>query len=195
MWNVFEQPWTLLGAAILAFLAVMTFRALCPSKERRWQMAIPVAVAGLAVALDLLVATDPEKIHGLVRAAIKAGQEEDVSALEGLLAQDYRDSFHRDRQHLVEHARTALARSPIASIRVLGRAIERLEPPDASVALSLLTHFDPNSLVAQTYRPVVFVGVRFSLARQANGRWLITAIELTEVDKNPVSWGQISGNL
>ncbi|MBP8304706.1 MAG: hypothetical protein KBE04_11330 [Phycisphaerae bacterium] len=194
MWNVFEQPWTLLVAAVLTFPAVMTFRALYPDKERRWQLAVPFCVAGLALGLDLLVATDLEQVRALVRSTLKAARAEDIPRLERLLASDYRDSYHRDRQQLLDHARTALARSPIAKIQVLGQSIDPIEPPDARAALSLMVGFDPNSLVAQTYRPFVFVGLEWSLSRQPGGPWLVRTIELTEVDRNPVSWGRVSGD-
>jgi len=195
MWNVFEQPWTLLVVAGIVFLAVMTFRAVCPDRQRPWQLAIPVVIALTAFALDLAVATDTEKVRALVRDAVKAGRRQDIAALERLLAEDYRDSCHPDKRHLIEHARSALAGSPIASIKQISFDLERLESPNASVVLFLVTTFDPNSLVAQTYKPSLFVGLRFSLAKQPDRRWLITAIELVEVDKQPFTWRQVSQNL
>jgi hypothetical protein len=48
--------------------------------------------------------------------------------------------------------------------------------------------------VAANYKPILFVGLRFSLARQPDRRWLIKAIELVEVDKQPLTWGQVSSN-
>ena len=195
MWNVFEQPWTLLLAAGIVFLAVMTFRAVCPDRQRLWQLAIPIVMVLAAFALDLAVATDAEKIHALVRDTVKAARSRDIPALERLLAEDYRDSCHPDKRHLIDHARLALAGSPLAAAKLISFDLERLEPPNASVVLSLIATFDPNSLVAQIYKPSLFAGLRFSLARQADRRWLITAIELVEVDKQPFTWRQVSQNI
>jgi hypothetical protein len=195
MWNVFEQPWTLLVIAGIALLVVMTFRAICPDRQRPWQWAIPILLVVMAFALDLAVATDREKIHTLMRDTLKAGQRQDIPALEALLAEDYQDSFHRDKRRLVEHARTGLQKSPMASIKQISFDLEQLEPPHASVALFVVTTFDPNSLVAQTYRPVLFVGLRFVLTKQPDRRWLIKAIELGEVDKQPLTWSQINSNI
>ena len=192
MWNVFEQPWTLLAAAGIAFLVVMTLRAVFPDRQRPWQLAIPAFLAIAALALDLAVATDREKVERLVRETLKAGQNEDLRALGSVLAEDYRDSYHRDRQHLIERARTGLTQSPIASVKVISRDIERLDPPNASVALFVMTVFEPNSLVAQTYKPALFAGLRFSLVKPSNGRGLIKSIELVEIDKQPTSWSHVS---
>jgi len=194
MWNVFEQPWTLLAAAGVVLLIVMTFRAVCPDRQRHWQMAIPVILVVMAFALDLLVATDPEKVRALMSDAMTAGRKEDIPGLERLLAEDYRDSYHRDKRHLIEHARTALAQSPIAAIKQISLDLEPIKPPNASAAMFAMTTFDPNSLVAANYKPILFVGLRFSLAKQPDRRWLIKAIELVEVDKQPLTWGQVSSN-
>ena len=194
MWNLFEQPWTLLVIAGIAFLVVMTFRAICPDRQRPWQWAIPILLVVMAFALDLAVATDREKIHTLIRDTLKAGQRQDIPGLEALLAEDYQDSFHRDKRRLIEHARTALQKSPMTSVKQINLDLEQLEPPRASVAVFVVTTFDPNGLVAQTYKSVLFVSLRFVLMKQPDRRWLIQAIELTEVDKQPLTWGQISGS-
>jgi hypothetical protein len=193
MWNPCGQPWTLLATAGIVFLAVMTFRAFCPDKARPWQLGIPVAIVVAAFALDWLVATDAEKIRALILAAEKAGQARDITTLEHLVAEDYRDSFHRDKRHLIDRARTALTNSPIKGIKEISYGLENLDPPRASVALIVVATFQENSLVASTYRPVLMAKLDFLLTRQPDRRWLIESIELVEVDKQPLTWSRTTG--
>ncbi len=193
MWDVFGQPWTLLAAAGIAFLAVMTYRAFRPDRAKPWQFGIPVALVVLAFALDGLVATDAEKIRALIVAAEKAGQARDIPALERLLAEDYHDSLHRDKQRLIDHARSALANSPIKAIKEISFGPTTLDRARASTTLIVVTTFQENSLVAATYRPVLMAKLDFVLARQPDRRWLIESIELVEVDKQPLTWSRTTG--
>jgi hypothetical protein len=193
MWNPFEQPWTLLATAGVAFLVIMTYRAICPDKQRPWQFAIPIVIVILAFGLDFAVATDSEKVHALVADMEQAGRAQDMAALERLLAEDYRDSYHQNKRSLIEHARSALAKSPIKGIKQVGLNLEQLNPPSASVGLSVVALFTENSLVATTYKSSLFVSLQLSCAKQPDSRWLIKSIELLEVDKQPISWGRTTG--
>ena len=86
MWNFFEQPWTLLGAAVIVLLGVLTFRIVWPEKRAWWQWLLPVGIAVLAVGLDWAVATDYEKIDRIGKIAMRAAEQEDCAALGRLLA-------------------------------------------------------------------------------------------------------------
>ncbi|MDH7598437.1 MAG: hypothetical protein QHH07_02210 [Sedimentisphaerales bacterium] len=192
MWNVFETPYLLLILAVFVHMAVLVFRAIRPDKQRPWQWAIPLAVVCLAFGMDLAVATDREQINALLNKAVKAAEREDVTTIADILAEDYSDSLHPSKDQLLRHARMAFASSPLAKLTSLGKGIGELGRQRSMVAISVMANFEPNSLVAQNYKPVVLAVAQLVLAKH-RGRWLIRSIELTEVDKNPVGWSQVSG--
>ena len=68
MWNIFEQPWTLLGAAVLVLFGVLTFRSVWSEKRKPWQWLLPAGVALLGVGLDLAVTTDFRDLFGEILA-------------------------------------------------------------------------------------------------------------------------------
>lgn len=194
MWDVFGQPYLLLIAAVLAHMAVLVYRAIVPEGQRPWQWLIPLALAGSAIALDALVSTDREMIQALVKDAVRAAQRQDISRISDCIAQDYSDSMHRTKGQLINHIRSALADDPLAKLRVLGHNIGQIQGHKAVSMISVMANFEPNSLVAQTYRPIVFVIARLDLTKVQGNRWLIRTIEITEVDKIPATWSQISGH-
>jgi hypothetical protein len=193
MWNVFDQPWTLIAAAGVAFLAIMTYRAFRPERARPWQLAVPVFLVAAAFGVDRLVTTDSEKIRDLITAAENTGRTRDLAGLERLLAEDYHDSFHKDKRHLVDRARAALTSSPLKAVKEISFDPTSLEPPRASVGLIVVATFQENSMVAAAYKPVMIVKLDFQLAKQSDRRWLIQSIELVEVDKQPVVWARTTG--
>ena len=193
MWNVFDQPWTLIAVVGVAFLAIMTYRAFQPDRARPWQLAVPVLLVAAAFGLDWLVTTDSEKIRTLITTAEKAGQARDLAGLERLVAEDYRDSFHKDKRQLIDHARAALSGSPLKAVKEISFDPASLEPPRALVGLIVVATFQENSLVAGAYKPVMIVKLDFQLAKQPDRQWLIQSIELVEVDKQPVAWARTTG--
>lgn len=68
MFDIFEQPWTLVGAAVLILFGMLTFRSFCPEKRRWWQLPVPVFLTVAAFGVDMLVQTDLEKINFVIRA-------------------------------------------------------------------------------------------------------------------------------
>lgn len=187
MFDFFEQPWTLLGAAVLVLFGLLTYRSVCPEKRRWWQWLIPFAVAGLGVGLDFLVATDLEKVHGTTAALLKAVENEDCVAVAGRIAPDYSDSRHQTKAQLMARCRQELDGPTVQAIKSRGAEVE-LSGRQATVALSLFVRFEPESRVARQYKVVALAKVRLHLGKQPNGDWLIDRIELLEVDQFPVSW-------
>lgn len=190
--SVFEQPYLLLIVAVFVHLAVVVYRAIWPDRQRQWQWLLPLAVVCLAFGLDLLVATDREQIQATVRMAVKAAEHEDLTAIADVLAEDYSDSMHRDKDQLLRHAQVAFANSPLATLRILGQGIGQLGKNKANVLISVMATFEPNSIVAQNYKPIVLAVAQLTMTKHRN-RWMIGSVELTEVDKGPVRWSQISG--
>ena len=71
MFNILEQPWTLLIAAVVALLIIFIIRALIPEKRRWWQLWIPVIIAVSAFAIDILFETDRENINGIIKSNVR----------------------------------------------------------------------------------------------------------------------------
>lgn len=188
MWNVFEQPWTLLGAAVIVLLGVLTYRSVWFEKRKWWQWLLPAGVAVLAVGLDLAVATDLEKINGILKTGIAAAEHEDCRAIARLIAPDYEDSFHKDKTALVEHCRVRLEPPAVERVRKIGRVLE-IKPPTATATLTLGVRFEEGSYWARASgQGGAIVKARFWLRKQPDKSWLVTRIEVLEVDGMTVSW-------
>ena len=188
MWNIFEQPWTLLGAAVLTLLGVLTFRSVWYEKRRAWQWLLPVAVAVLGVGLDLAVATDLEKIQRLLRTGFQAVQTEDVPALARILARDYQDSYHQSKESLLSRCRARLRPPAVQRVRRVSSQIE-ITPPEAKATVTVWMTFDKDSFWAQNYKPTALIAVQIYFRKQPDKSWLVRRTEVLEVDKTPVNWG------
>lgn len=190
MFDFFEQPWTLLGAAVLVLFGFLTYRSLFPEKRRWWHWLVPLAVAGIGVGLDFLVATDLEKVHATVGAVLKAVEAEDSRAVASLIAPDYSDSHHATREQLLERCRQELDGPTVQRVKSRGAEVA-LTDSEATVTLNLFFRFEQTSRVAKQYKAVALVKVRLHLREQPDGRWLIERAEPLEVDTFPVSWRSV----
>jgi hypothetical protein len=190
MFDFFEQPWTLLGAAVLVLFGLLTYRSICPEKRRWWQWLIPLAIAGAGFGLDSLVATDLEKVRATVGALLKAVQDEDCGAVAALIAPDYSDSRHATREQLLAHCRQELDGPTVQVVKSRGAEV-KLSGSEASVMLNLFFRFEEASHVARQYKAVALVKVRLHLTKQPGGTWLIDRAEPLEIDQFPVSWRSV----
>jgi hypothetical protein len=187
MFNIFQQPWTLLGASIIVLFGVLTFRGVVPEKRSWRQWLLPISVAAAAFGFDFLIATDVEKIQSLTSTAIKAVENEDFTAIENIIADDYADSRHATKDSLMAHCRSELSASPIEENRKLDVLVE-VKAPTATATISLLIKFAKDSRIAAEYKRYLLVKARLYFAQQTDHRWLINRVELLEIDKQPVSW-------
>lgn len=188
MWNFLEQPWTLLGAAVLVLLGVLTFRSVWDDKRRPWQWLLPAGVAALALGLEFGVTTDREKIQHIIRAGLRAVEAEDCAAVGRLIADDYQDSYHQNRESLLTRCRARLRPPAVQRVHRVGTDLQ-VTAPSATVALTVLFTFDRDSFWAQAYKQNALISVQVSLRRQGDKSWRIQRIEIREVDKMPASWG------
>ena len=188
MFGVFDKPWTLAGVAVLVFFGVLTFRSIIPEKRRWWQLVLPALVAVAAFGLDVLVQTDLEKIKALIKTAAKAVEEEDCNAIARIIADDYSDSYHNTKRELMSHCMLKLSQPLIEKNKRLGLLIE-ISPPNATVTLTIITHFDKQSDIYKEFlKPFVMTKTRLHLQKQRDKRWLINRVELLEVDGQTANW-------
>jgi hypothetical protein len=190
MFDFFEQPYTLIGAAFLVLFGILTFRSFCPEKRRWWQLLVPVLSAVAAFGVDALVQTDREKINSVINAAIRAVQQEDFTAIESTIADNYSDSYHSTKKHLMDHYRRELSQSLVEKGKKTGLLME-ISDPNATVVLFATIIFDKNSYISQNYKSFLLVKARLSFRKQPGKKWLISRIEILELDRQPASWGHI----
>ncbi len=190
MFDFFEQPYTLIGAAVLVLFGVLTFRSVVPEKRRWWQLLLPVFVAVAAFGLDMLVQTDLEKINSAISTVIKAVEEEDCNAIEAIIAENYRDSYHNTKRHLLTHCRRKLTPSLIEKNKKTACLVE-LSPPNAIATLFMLTTFDKNSSISVNYKSFLFLKIELYFQKQRDKTWLINRIEILELDRHPAKWNDI----
>ena len=198
MLNVFEQSWTLLISAIVTLLIVLMVRRIFPEKWHWWQLILPVLLVAAGLALDYLVQTDTEKINAVINVAVKAVEEEDPDAIEAILADNYRDSYHFTKRTLMTHCRARLS-APlveknirrIVSIEVSPSPYQgRDSPPTATAIFTVRILFDKQSYVYQGFKTQMLVKMKLDLQKQ-HDTWLISRAELLEVDRQPANWQHI----
>lgn len=187
MWNVLEQPWTLLGAAVIVLFAVLTFRSVWFEKRRWWQWLLPIGVAASGLGLDYAVTTDLEKVHKIMKVGIEAVEREDCATIARLLADDYEDSCHKSKQALLSRCRSRLVPPAVEKISRFAAQVE-VTPPAALATLTLMMQFDKDSFWAKNYKTTAIVTVQIYLQKQPDRNWLIHRTEVLEVDKMPVTW-------
>lgn len=187
MFDIFEQPWALVGAAVLVLFGMLTFRSFFPEKRRWWQWLVPLFLAFTAFGIDMFVQTDLEKINSVINAAIKAFQQEDCNAIGATIANNYSDSYHSTKQSLLDHCRRELPRALIKKIKKTGM-LPDISDSNATVVLFATLIFDENSYISQNYKSFLLVKARLSVCKQPDKSWLISRIEILELDRQPTSW-------
>jgi len=193
MFNVFQQPWTLLGAAVLVLFGVLTFRSVFPEKRKWWQLAVPFFVAASAFAIDAAVQTDLEKIHALLKKGMKAVEQKNLDALAAIISPDYYDSFHKSKAELMAHSWREMERSGVQKVKKNSVLIQ-VSPPQATATIIVVIRFKQDSYIAQNYKPWLLIKLRVNLQKQTDKNWLVNRAEVLEVDKQPVQWRE-AGNI
>ncbi len=190
MFDFFEQPYTLIGAAVLVLFAMLTFRSVLPEKRRWWQLLVPALVVAAAFGLDFAVRTDLEKINAVIKTCIKAVEEEDCNAIEAIIAEDYRDSYHNTKRDLMHRCRTRLSQSLVKKNNKRACLVQ-LSSSNATATLFATIIFEKDSYVSVNYKAWLMIEVRFDFQEQPDKTWLINRIEILELDRQPTNWSQI----
>ena len=190
MFGIFEKPWTLTVVAVLVLFGLFQFRSIFPEKRRWQQWLIPIFLAVSAFGSDILVKTDLEKVNGVIKTGIKAVEQEDYQAIEGIIAENYSDSYHNNKASLMATCRGRLENSQVKKNKKYGLILE-MSPFKATAELTVLTTFEQDSFIAKSYKPFLFIKVRLNIQKQPDKRWFINQVELLELDKQPVNWQNI----
>jgi hypothetical protein len=190
MFNIFEQPWLLLIAAVIALIAVFAVRTFMPPKRRLWLWLIPLALVLAAFAFDLLVSTDHEQIKHVISAAVQAVEEENPDVIDRLISESYSDSIHPTKRDLMFYCKRKFS-EPLVEKNILGIPEIELQQPHAGAIFTVRVLFDQNSYIYQNFGRIILVKVGIELQKEPDNTWRITKIEPLEIDMRPVNWQTI----
>ncbi|MFA5423934.1 MAG: hypothetical protein WC374_08770 [Phycisphaerae bacterium] len=190
MWNIFEQPWTLLTAAVISALIIAVVLVFIKSKYKSLLWLIPLLIAALAFILDYEIDTDREKIIKTTNTAVKAVEEENCDALAACIAEDYADSAHRDKAALMLRCRSVL-RPPL--IYNIIDSILDMQITGSTAEIELLNRvlFDEKSDAVYAANAIV-AKVKINFRKQPSGDWLITNTEILTINGRPAKWTSIN---
>ena len=188
---IFEQPWPLLITAATVFLLILILRSILPEKRHWWQWLLPALLVAAAFGLDFLVETDLEKINAVIDIAVMAVEEENPDVIEAIIAENYRDSFHKTKDVLMHHCRARLSEPLIEKNIKRIQSIE-VSSQNATAAFTVRMLFDKRSYVYRSFKQQLHIKAELDLQKQPDGRWLITRTEILELDLRPVNWKDIT---
>lgn len=191
MFNIFQQPWTILVIAFITLDAIWFAGMFKTEKIKKWIWLTPLLIALLGFAIDFLIKTDREKINILINSVIKATQEENIPAIDAIIANDYHDSAHQTKRDLMRYCKRMLSAPFIEKNTKMGATLE-ITPPTAKATLTVMTRFDPNSFVYQNNIRIMIVKVELFMQKQPDKSWLIQQTELLEINKQPMTWRQVN---
>ena len=180
----------MLIVAILVLLVVLMLRRILPEKRHWGQWLLPAFLAVAAFGFDLLVKTDLEKINAVINTGIKAVEEENSDAIEAIISDNYHDSYHNTKKDLMERCRRRLSGPLVAKNKKRPPIIE-ISPPNATVVVTVIVHFDKQSSVYQDIQRLIQTKSKINLQKQQDGRWLINRVEILEINRQRVSWRDI----
>ncbi len=193
MWNIFEQPWLFVAIGVGVGLLIGAFRSVYPDKAKPWTWLVPLLLLGVGFGLDYRVTTDREEVIMTLQQIVRLAEEQDVRAIDPLVSPEYSDSYHRNKARLMEHMRSRFSKPVLDQITTLSLHVNSIEDGTAAAGLTATVVFDPQSAVAQVAGKTLIARVEFELRRQTDGQWLLDAMELKEVNRQPTNWRQASG--
>lgn len=192
MFDIYEQPWTLVGLAFITLFIILTIRSVIPEKRHWWQLLIPVLIAAAGFGLDHLVQTDKEKIETVIDAGIQAVEDENFNAVYSYLSDDYSDTMHSSKQQLIDFTQRKLDANVVEKCKKTDSLVTLSQNnTKAKVNLFMLITLGKDSPVAQVYSVPFFqlkIDVDFI---KKNDNWLIDSIELKSVNKQTAKWTDV----
>jgi hypothetical protein len=189
MWNVFEQPWTLLVTAAVLLLLVACIRPFVNEKYKRRLWLIPILVAVMGPMLDLAVYTDREKIEDVIDTGVTALENEDCDAIASIISPNYKDSMHYNKETLISECRLYL--QPPAIDKVIDSILDmNIAGNTATVTVLDRIFFDEENKLFSPIR-LVLVKARIELEKGSEGNWLVSRTEILAVNNQPSQWEKV----
>lgn len=172
--------------AAASVVAVLIFRAIWPDKQRGWQFLIPAAIAAMGVGLWYFVWTDAERIAQLISQSGQAIQDGDCQALEELLGQDYSDRRHSTKGAAIRACSSTVRLADIERIvlRIEETQLGRGSADSVFTARIVFGQRSPSPYGQMLVRAAAQLS-------KSSGRWLISSVELLEINGQPANWRDI----
>ena len=190
MFNIFQQPWTLIVAGTVSLLVVLILRAVFVDKRRPWQLALPFIIVGLAFGLDFAVKTDYEKINAAMYSAFDGFENQQAGVIEEIISNDYSDPVHNSKALILAYCEGLFQVAPVRKISILNKEIT-IKGARAVFTAEVVVHFTDESEFAKMGKTFLFVKGRIFLEKTDDGKWLVYSCELLELDRKSVTWRQI----
>ena len=190
MFNVFQQPWTLIIVGTICLLVILIFRAAFVDKKRPWQLALPFVIVGLAFGLDFAVQTDYEKIITALNGAIDSFEAKQTESIEEVIADDYADAVHNSKGLMLAYCQGLFNVAPVRKISILTKEIA-VEESIAVFTAEVVVHFAKESEFAKMGKSLMLVKGQLFLKKTDDKRWLVYSSQLLELDRKSVNWQQI----
>ena len=190
MFGIYEQPWTLIGLAVIVLFGILTYRSMVPEKRHAWQWLIPLLIVALAFGIDALVTTYKEKINDIISAGMQAVEDENFNSMESYLSDDYSDSLHRSKEQLIEHIQHELPKNVVEKCKETN-SVFNISGDKAKVNLFMQIILSKDSDYAKLYGFGLF-SIKLDLVFiKQNDNWLIQNIEIRSANQQPITWSQI----
>jgi hypothetical protein len=176
----------ILPLAIAAIAILLTVNIVQLKERLAYLWFVPVCLCGLAFGLDALVGTNKEKITAVIDKSIEAVEKEDAAAFAKTIAEDYQDSFHKDKQDLISHFKRELYEPVIANNRKTYQQTE-IKDGNATATVVIWTFFEPQGWVFEMGKPSLKTDLRLEM-RKYNNKWLISSGEILALGGIEADW-------
>lgn len=186
MFNIFETPALLIMVAGIAFVGLVLFS----NMKSYWKVLIPLVIAGLGFGVDHFIKTDNEKINLLIDNARTAFVVRDFDTIDRIMSSDYKDSYHKSKDAALNHCKRVLDRPFAEKIKMMYSNLT-INGNNAKTIIEATIHIDQRNPYAGMAPEVAMVKVEIDFAKTAK-EWKVTQVELKELNKSSVSWGQIN---
>jgi len=191
MWNIFEQPWIGLVAAVIVLNIIAVVRWFVPL-ERKWLFIPPAAIVLLALGLCYLVETDREKVQKVISTGVKAVRDQDPNGMESLISPQYSDPAHATKRDFVRSWQTWLGEVKIENAGISNTVYE-VSRSEATVTFSWLVRFGAQKGTFDYLSGQVLFGrAEISLEKTAGRKWLIRSSALLEIMNQQTSWRRVN---
>ena len=189
MSQIFETPWPVLTAALIALAVVVIIRQTWPDKSQWWQLLIPLLIAAAGLGIEHFIETDYEKIESVIEVGRQAVISQDVNRLSSIISPDYSDARHYSKDSLLSFCRDLLSQPFVERIKKQQEQIN-ISLPNAWAEISLRLHLHPQNQYAMG-GTLMYLKMKLHLTKTAYGNWLISGSKIISINNQPFGWGSV----